>query len=559
MALANLMARIRLEGVETAQRGLQQVRQGFHQAGEAAKSMGQHTTAAMRDMARGMIDVAQKATLLGGALAVAGGAAAFAVASKMDSLTRALAGSSANAEDLTAQITRLKEVARLPGLGFEEAIQGSVKLQAAGLSAQLAERSLKSFGNALALSGGGKDQLDGVITALGQISSKGTISAEEINQIAERVPQIRQLLSQAFGTSDTEKIQAMGLGSAEAIERIVAAAETLPKATGGFQNALENFQDGLKTAIKPLGDGIATAFASAGGPLQRFLDTLQNRLSQIGQVIGALGTSGVLGEVIDRLTAAFDGLLGNNLQERVAGFFANVASFIVNLPQTLSETGAYISSLFDAIGKNLVAAFEFAQVTIQATLIKVASGVAGISEALTQMMAFNPKGAVAALEGVTTAATTVDMISGYTMPEFTKLPEFNVRSLSADSERFKKMVMGSLGPMGGLPTDLIFGGGAKGQDSQAEGADPIERLLMAIEKNTKQAADGLSLRAQTLGGGQLAGLGVTPAELRMAGVSGFQPGQGDYLPRIPSNTLERAQRQIAREEARRLMGKGRIN
>jgi tape measure domain-containing protein len=558
MALATLMARIRLEGVETAQRGLQQVRQGFHQAGEAAKSMGQHTTAAMRDMARGMIDVAQKATLLGGALAVAGGAAAFGVASKMDSLTRALAGSSANAEDLTAQLTRLKEVARLPGLGFEEAIQGSVKLQAAGLSAQLAERSLKSFGNALALSGGGKDQLDGVITALGQISSKGEISAEEINQIAERVPQIRQLLSQAFGTSDTEAIQAMGLGSAEAIERIVAAAETLPKATGGFQNALENFQDGLKTAIKPLGDGIATAFVSIEGPLQRFLGVLEKRMGQIGETLAALGKSGVLGQVVDSITTAFDGLFGNNLQEKIAGFFAYASSFIINLPKTLSQTGTYLSELFSAIGKNLVTAFEAAGLMVEQVIGKIGAGIAGISEALAHMIAFDPKGAIEALQGVTQIGNTADTVRDLFAPEYVKLPEFDVSSVFTGADDRKKSIMNSISGFG-LPTDLIFGGGAKGQDSQAEGADPIERLLMAIEKNTKQAADGLSLRAQTLGGGQLAGLGVTPAELRMAGVSGFQPGQSDYLPRIPSNTLERAQRQIAREEARRLMGKGRIN
>lgn len=558
MALATLMARIRLQGVQETQRGLQTVKQGFHEAGEAAKKMGGHATAAMRDLARGMVDVAQKATLLGGALSVGGSVAAFEVATKMDSLTRSLASTATGADDLRQQLARLKEVAKLPGLGFEEAIQGSVKLQAAGLSANLAERSLKSFGNALALSGGGKDQLDGVITALGQISSKGSISAEEINQIAERVPQIRQLLSQAFGTSDTQKIQAMGLASADAIERIVAAAETLPKATGGFQNALENFQDGLKTAIEPLGKGLAIAFNSADGPLQRFLGVLQGRLTQIGEVIAALGNSGVLGEVIDRLTGAFDNFLGNNLQERVAGFFANVASFIVNIPQTLQQTGDYLGELFSAIGKNLAAAFEYADITIQATLGKIAITITGISEALTQLDKYNPKGALEALQNIGTGIDVIGAIQSAALPEFTKLPEFNITSPFADSDRFKKEIMGAIGPLGDIPSGLGFGGKKGAGSSSPEGADPIERLLMAIEKNTKQAADTLSLRAQTLGGGELAGLGVTPAELRAAGASGFGPEKYEYLPRVPINQMEQLQRQIAREEYRRGSGKGRV-
>src|SRR5687767_1392645 len=62
--------------------------------------------------------------------------AALAVASvraatDMDSLKRgltAVAGSTGAAEQ---QLVRLKEVAKLPGLGFKEAIQGSINLQAA--------------------------------------------------------------------------------------------------------------------------------------------------------------------------------------------------------------------------------------------------------------------------------------------------------------------------------------------------------------------------------------------------------------------------------------------
>src|SRR5690606_26404524 len=118
-----------------------------------------------------------------------------------------------------------------------EAIQGSVNLQAAGFSADLARRSLMAFGNALATVGKGKADLDGVGLALSQIASKGKISAEEINQLSERVPQIRVAMKAAFGTSDTEQLQKMGIDATQFVEGVVAQLEKLPAVTGGINNA----------------------------------------------------------------------------------------------------------------------------------------------------------------------------------------------------------------------------------------------------------------------------------------------------------------------------------
>jgi len=175
--------------------------------------------------------------------------AAFKVMSEYagyDSLIRSLKTMDGTAEATAARIEKLRAVAALPGLGFEEAIKGDVRLRAAGISADLAERSLRSVGNALASAGGGKAELDGVILALGQISSKGKVSAEEINQIAERLPQVRAAMKDAFGTADTEAIQKMGISSTEFITGLVAELEKLPAVTSGAQNTLDNFGDAWK-------------------------------------------------------------------------------------------------------------------------------------------------------------------------------------------------------------------------------------------------------------------------------------------------------------------------
>ena len=176
MTVAELTAKISVVGEAAAVRALSRVGQSARSVGEAIRTAADATR---------LFEVAQAsfATVTG-----------IEAAKAYDSQVRGLAAYSRNAEELQAQLARLQEIAKLPGLGLKEVRQGVLQLEAAGISAETSERALMAFGNALALVGRGKSELDGVILALGQIASKGAISAEEINQIAERVPQVRQAL-----------------------------------------------------------------------------------------------------------------------------------------------------------------------------------------------------------------------------------------------------------------------------------------------------------------------------------------------------------------------------
>lgn len=197
------------------------------------------------------------------------GVAAVKADADLEALRMGLIAVSGSAAAADKQLARLAEVAKLPGLGFREAIHGSVNLQAAGFSAQLAERALKAFGNALASVGRSKAELDGVIVALTQIQSKGKISAEEINQLAERLPQIRAAMKAAFGTADTEALQKMGISAQEFAEKIISYFEKLPPVTGGVKNAFENIRDAAERAMAEFGAALrpgtelVTKFAEA--------------------------------------------------------------------------------------------------------------------------------------------------------------------------------------------------------------------------------------------------------------------------------------------------------
>lgn len=83
----------------------------------------------------------------------------------------------------------------------------------------------------------------------------------------------------------------------------------------------------------------------------------------------------------------------------------------------------------------------------------------------------------------------------------------------ADKDTFAAAIAGAIKPLPTLPEGLNFGGIASMATTSGAG-DKMEATLERIERNTKSAADSLSLRRQALGGGELAQLGVTPAELR---------------------------------------------
>lgn len=179
---------------------------------------------------------------------------------EQDSLIRGLKSVEGTADATAARLEELRKVAKAPGLGFEEAVKGDIRLRAVGIAAEDSTDILENFGNALASVGGSSADLDGVILGLTQMASKGKISAEEINQIAERVPQVRQAMKDAFGTADTEALGRSGMEATEFIQGLVAELGKLPKVTGGAQNELDNYNDswkGLKTEAAGFGELMA--------------------------------------------------------------------------------------------------------------------------------------------------------------------------------------------------------------------------------------------------------------------------------------------------------------
>jgi tape measure domain-containing protein len=311
-------------------------------------------SASLDGAARRAETVSQKMSSLGTTLslgvtlpALALGKSLITTAANMEALRKGLDSVATAADPTSKQLERLKEVAKLPGLGFEEAIQGSVRLQSAGFSANLAERSLKAFGNALATVGRGKAELDGVALSLSQIASKGKISAEEINQLAERLPQIRKFMKDAFGTADTEVLQKAGIDWETFVRKIVEQAEKLKTVSGGTKNALENLSDKVKESADRIGqrllpaindilpkiETLAVGAADAVDAFTKLPPQIQNTALAIAALTIAAGP---VAAIIGRITAALGALrvaLGV-ASVGVAGLFGG--AFVIGIGQALT-------------------------------------------------------------------------------------------------------------------------------------------------------------------------------------------------------------------------------
>lgn len=291
---------------------------------------------------------------------VGAGAAALRSAAKFEQMRNGLASVMGSSKAAQKEFQKLSKAAQMPGLSLEGALQGSVKLQAVGLSADEARAALTQFGNALAIAGGNAQDLDGVATALTQIISKGTISAEEINQLAERIPQIRAAMQQAFGTADTEALQKMGIEAEAFVNRVVQQFAELPRATGGLANAFTNLRMSVSQSLGRIGEtinktfnvtGLVTELTDGIRSLVDWFQGLSDRVKRLSLTIA--GLTAVAGPVLVGIGALGTALAG--LSAPVVGVVAGIGALIAGLVTfrdeilaVLPEIGAFFGGLLDS-------------------------------------------------------------------------------------------------------------------------------------------------------------------------------------------------------------------
>jgi tape measure domain-containing protein len=153
-------------------------------------------------------------------------------------LTIVTGGSSA----ATAKLKELQVIAAMPGLDLESAVYGQVRLQTMGYTAQQATTHIQTLAKTVAGFGGGGEEMKGILLSFSQISSKGQVFAEEINQIAERLPTVRRLMTEAFGTSNAEEIQKMGISAMQFTDALLNGMQNSQPVVSGVAEEMAKFK-----------------------------------------------------------------------------------------------------------------------------------------------------------------------------------------------------------------------------------------------------------------------------------------------------------------------------
>lgn len=210
------------------------------------------------------------------------------------------------------------------------------KLLAFGFDAQAVIPIMNSVGNAVAAVGGGKETLDGVTMALGQMAAKGKVSAEEMNQLAERGIPAWKMLSQAIGVSTPEAMKMAEKGAIDAGTAITALVNGMNEKFPGMMQkqsqtitgALSNLQDSADAALTKIGQKLIETF--------NLTKVVQGMSTAISNLTAAFTDGGLLG--------ALDKAFGPTTKAAILGLgvaiTASMIPALVAAAGTLATTAA---------------------------------------------------------------------------------------------------------------------------------------------------------------------------------------------------------------------------
>lgn len=278
--------------------------------GEGLMRQAQQVAAGARMMGRGMEDV-RRAALRGAAVAVGytGTMTALAgtflgPAAEMERFQvqlRNLEGSSEGAEKAMSWI--MDFATRTP-LELNQTVSAYARLRAFGIDPT--NGSMQALVDTMAASGGGVEQMDGLVLALGQAWTKGKLQGEEALQLLERGVPVWDLLGQKMGKTAAE-LQEMSSKGQLGREQITLLIEAMGERNLGASDAMSKTWEGITSKMSDFWYQFRIMTMNSG-----VFDYLKNRLNEIFTTLDTMASDGRLQAIADKLAGymltALDGL-----------------------------------------------------------------------------------------------------------------------------------------------------------------------------------------------------------------------------------------------------------
>ena len=249
------------------------------------KGLGQDALATSESIATGLAAA--------GAAMAALGIASIKLASDMQANRKAFAhlmGDTQQAEQFLNDLARFAADTPFEMAGLTNA---SKRLLAFGFAAQDIIPMMAAVGDAVALMGGGQEAIDGIVRAIGQIQAKGKLSAEEINQLAERNINAWKYVAEELGVSIPEAMKLTEKGAVDSTTAINGLIKGMQKE---FRGGMEGLSKEIPGMLSTLKDNATAVMREMGDDIIEALDLkqrLQGLVTYLGQFADYVKNNGI--------------------------------------------------------------------------------------------------------------------------------------------------------------------------------------------------------------------------------------------------------------------------
>jgi len=212
----------------------------------------------------------------------------FAKTAEIESQTRSLQVLTGSVQQAKQIVEELQQLGAVTPFTSTELIDAAKRLQAFGVQAKDVVETTRRLADASGATGA---ELQGLVTAYGQVQAKGRLQGEELLQFQERGIALQEELRKMYGMTGEEFQKALSKGqiSAKAVE---VALQRLTSTGGKYANGAIAQSDTLSGKLSTLQDGVDTLARRIGQALTPALKAIFNQAIAVVDAINAALAAG---------------------------------------------------------------------------------------------------------------------------------------------------------------------------------------------------------------------------------------------------------------------------
>lgn len=448
------------------------------------------------------------AALAGPALAAFTAFKSINLAAELEQATVAFTTMLGSAEKAGQFLQQLQQFAAETPFEFPELRDASRRLLALGFDADNVVPVLRTVGDATAALGLGSQGIDRITLALGQMRSKGKVSAQEINQLAEAGIPAWEMIAKRIGVGIPEAMKMAENGAISAGTGINAILDGMQSRFGGGMEKQSKtvlglwstMRDNIGLIMTDIGQAIIEGF-DLRGMLADSNDFLaQFRATWLPGITNAINTVGqAFQRVVGYLRDGWGQWLLDSLAS-VADFVANVDIYFQvawnNLSTGFKTFGTWLQESWSALLDGMYATLSGFVEKSTSALTSIAKGVAlggisgGVAETIRQATgaAGNTKAFDKFAKKVTSLPSMVTEAVGKTTPELQKLyDELARRQAEAQARMQRGITMSTEAALTPLSEDQM----TTGKDT-AKTAGKGDSSVAALLAGTRDAGSAIA-------------------------------------------------------------------